>query len=115
MKNRVAVESVFKSFPFYFGGALGAALFQDNEATDFAIAGARSLAAMYNPALKLIPLGAQAEEALGCRWLLAAQHVCQGVTQLLMSGEKSVRSAQVITEYPVVPTLGCFTSGNAAR
>ena len=37
-------------------------LFQDKEATDFAIAGARSLAAMYNPTLKLIPLGAQAEE-----------------------------------------------------
>ena len=62
LKNRVAVESVFKSFPFYFGGVLGAVLFQDKEATDFAIAGARSLAAMYNPTLKLIPLGAQAEE-----------------------------------------------------
>jgi len=37
-------------------------LFQDKEAADFAIVGARSLAAMYNPALKLIPLGAQAEE-----------------------------------------------------
>ena len=62
LKNRVAVESVFKSFPFYFGGVLGAVLFQDKEATDFAIVGARSLAAMYNPTLKLIPLGAQAEE-----------------------------------------------------
>jgi len=62
LKNRVAVESVFKSFPFYFGGVLGAVLFQDKEATDFAIAGARSLAAMHNPILKLIPLGAQAEE-----------------------------------------------------
>ena len=62
LKNRAAVESVFKSFPFYFGGVLGAVLFQDQEATDFAIAGAGSLAAMYNPVLKLIPLGAKAEE-----------------------------------------------------
>jgi unsaturated chondroitin disaccharide hydrolase len=62
LKNRVGVESVFKSFPFYFGGALGAVLFQDREATEFAIAGARNLAAMYNPTLKLIPLGTQAEE-----------------------------------------------------
>jgi len=62
LQNRTGVESVFKSFPFYFGGVLGAVLFQDKEAADFAIVGARSLAAMYNPALKLIPLGAQAEE-----------------------------------------------------
>src|SRR5262249_60323233 len=62
LKNRVAVESVFKSFPFYFGGVPGAVLFQDKEATDFAIVGARGLAAMYNPTLKLIPLGVQAEE-----------------------------------------------------
>ena len=55
LKNRVAVNSVFKSFPFYFGAVLGAILYEDKSAKDLALAGARSMMPMYNPALKLIP------------------------------------------------------------
>ena len=62
LKNRTAVDTVFKSFPLYFGAALGAILYDDRSAKELALAGARSLAAMYNPALKLVPLGSQAEE-----------------------------------------------------
>jgi unsaturated chondroitin disaccharide hydrolase len=62
LKNRVAVDTVFKSFALYFGAALGAILYDDKAARDLALAAARSLTAMYNPALKLIPLGSQAEE-----------------------------------------------------
>lgn len=62
LKNRIAVDTVFKSFPLYFGAALGAILYDDGIAKELALAGARSLAAMYNPALKLVPLGSQAEE-----------------------------------------------------
>ena len=62
LKNRIAVDTVFKSFPLYFGAALGAILYDDRSAKELALAGARSLAAMYNPALKLVPLGSQAEE-----------------------------------------------------
>jgi len=62
LKNRIAVETVFKSFPFYFGAALGSILFEERTAKELALAAARSLASMYNPALKLIPLGGQAEE-----------------------------------------------------
>ena len=62
LKNRMAVDTVFKSFPLYFGAALGAILSDDRSAKELALAGARSLAAMYNPALKLVPLGSQAEE-----------------------------------------------------
>lgn len=62
LKKRVAVETVFKSFPFYFGAALGSILFEERAAKELALAAARSLASMYNPALKLIPLGSQAEE-----------------------------------------------------
>src|SRR4029077_15842971 len=62
LQNRIAVDTVFKSFPLYFGAALGAILYDDKSAKELALAGARSLAAMYNPALKLIPLGSQAEE-----------------------------------------------------
>jgi len=62
MKGRIAVDTVFKSFLFYYGGALGSILYQDKSAHDLALAAARSLTSMYNPALKLIPLGSQAEE-----------------------------------------------------
>ncbi len=62
LKNRVTVETVFKSFPLYYGAALGSILYKDNSAKDLALAGARSLTSMYNPALALIPLGSQAEE-----------------------------------------------------
>jgi unsaturated chondroitin disaccharide hydrolase len=62
LKNRIAVDTVFKSFPFYFGAALGSILFEDRAAKELALAAARRLASMYDPALKLIPLGSQAEE-----------------------------------------------------
>ena len=62
LKNRVAVDTVFKSFPLYYGVALGSILYEDKSAKDLALAGARSLTSMYNPALALIPLGSQAEE-----------------------------------------------------
>jgi unsaturated chondroitin disaccharide hydrolase len=62
LKRRVAVDTVFKSFALYYGAALGAILYDDKAAKELALAAARSLAAMYDPALKLIPLGSQAEE-----------------------------------------------------
>jgi unsaturated chondroitin disaccharide hydrolase len=62
LKNRATVDTVFKSFPFYFGAVLGSILFEDKTAKDLAITAARSLMSMYDPALKLIPLGSQAEE-----------------------------------------------------
>jgi hypothetical protein len=46
------VKAVFKSFPFYFGAALGSILFEETAAKELALAAARSLASMYNPALK---------------------------------------------------------------
>jgi unsaturated chondroitin disaccharide hydrolase len=62
LKNRVAVDTVFKSFLLYYGAALGSILCEDASAKDLALAGACSLTLMYNPALALIPLGSQAEE-----------------------------------------------------
>lgn len=61
-KTRVAGDTVFKSFPFYYGASLGAILWDDPGARELALACARSLVPMYNPVLKLIPLGSQAEE-----------------------------------------------------
>src|SRR5438067_6610747 len=61
-KSRIAVETVFKSFLFYYGAALGWILFEDQTAKELALTAANSLASMYDPALRLIPLGSQAEE-----------------------------------------------------
>jgi unsaturated chondroitin disaccharide hydrolase len=60
--DRVAAQTVFKSFPVYHGAALGAILHGADGRRASALATAQSLPALYAPALKLVPLGAQAEE-----------------------------------------------------
>src|SRR5690348_13529549 len=46
LKNRIAVDTVFKSFPFYYGAALGWILFEDHTAKELALTAAHSLASM---------------------------------------------------------------------
>jgi unsaturated chondroitin disaccharide hydrolase len=62
LRARVDAETVFKSFPAYYGLALGAILHDAATPRDIAVQTARSLARLYAPALRLVPLGAQAEE-----------------------------------------------------
>ena len=62
LRARVDAETVFKSFPVYYGAALGAILHDAPGPREIALATARSLARLYAPALRLVPLGAQAEE-----------------------------------------------------
>jgi len=60
--DRVPGQTVFKSFPVYYGAALGAILHEASGPREIALATARSLTRLYAPALRLVPLGAQAEE-----------------------------------------------------
>src|SRR5258706_124434 len=60
--DRVAAQTVFKSFPLYYGAALGAILHDAAGPRRVAVDTARSLGRLYAPALGLVPLGAQAEE-----------------------------------------------------
>jgi unsaturated chondroitin disaccharide hydrolase len=62
LRTRIDAETVFKSFPAYYGAALGAILHDAPGPRDIALSTARSLARLYAPALRLVPLGAQAEE-----------------------------------------------------
>ncbi len=59
---RVEGETVFKSFPFYYGASLGAILAGHSVAREIALLAAGSLVDLYDPKLRLIPLGRQAEE-----------------------------------------------------
>jgi unsaturated chondroitin disaccharide hydrolase len=59
---RIHAHTVFKSFPIYYGCAVGALLRDRPRLREIGLACARSLVAMYEPALGLIPLGRQAEE-----------------------------------------------------
>lgn len=63
LRPRLASKSVFKGFLFWYGAELGHVLCDDASARVLAVAGARSLAEMYNPTARLIPLGTEAEEA----------------------------------------------------
>jgi unsaturated chondroitin disaccharide hydrolase len=62
LRARIDAQTVFKSFPAYYGAALGAILHDETGPRDIAVATARSLAGQYAPILRLVPLGAQAEE-----------------------------------------------------
>lgn len=62
LRPRIASASVFKAIPFYYGGSLGHLLLNDADARAMALEAATSLMRLYNPALGLIPLGAEAEE-----------------------------------------------------
>lgn len=62
LRGRAGAKTVFKSFPFYYGAALGSIVGGDATAREVALLSARSLVQLYNPKLRLIPLGAEAEE-----------------------------------------------------
>jgi unsaturated chondroitin disaccharide hydrolase len=62
LRVRIDAHTVFKSFPVYYGAALGAILHDAPGPREIALQTARSLARLYAPALRLVPLGAQAEE-----------------------------------------------------
>ena len=59
---RAGIESVFKSYPIYYGCSVGAMLAERPRLREIGLACARSLVKMYDPILQLIPLGKQAEE-----------------------------------------------------
>ncbi len=63
LRPRVASQTVFRGFLFYYGSALGAILSGDGTAGEIAVDGARALATGFLPTVGAIPLGAQAEEA----------------------------------------------------
>jgi unsaturated chondroitin disaccharide hydrolase len=62
LRARIDAETVFKSFPAYYGAALGAILHDAAGPREIAVQTARSLTRLYAPVLRLIPLGPQAEE-----------------------------------------------------
>jgi unsaturated chondroitin disaccharide hydrolase len=62
LRSRIEGETVFKAFPFYYGASLASILSGHATARELASGCATSLAKLYDPKLRLIPLGRQAEE-----------------------------------------------------
>jgi unsaturated chondroitin disaccharide hydrolase len=62
LRARIDAQTVFKAFPAYYGCALGAILHDAPAAREIAVRTARSFTRLYEPALRLVPLGAHAEE-----------------------------------------------------
>lgn len=63
LRPRVHSDTVFRGFLFYYGAVTGALLLNSALAREVALAGARGLAASYNPRAEALPLGSEAEEA----------------------------------------------------
>lgn len=59
---RLEVDSVYRAFTVYYGGALGSIVADDDRARELALDGAARLAEMFDVQLGLIPLGDEAEE-----------------------------------------------------
>ena len=62
LRSRLGGPSGFRSFLFYYAGALGASLAGDEEARRLALDGARDMLRLYDPKLRVVPIGSQAEE-----------------------------------------------------
>lgn len=62
LRSRIGLDSVFKSYPFYYACSVGALLGHRGEHVEMALRCADSLIGMYRGNLRLIPLGSQAEE-----------------------------------------------------
>lgn len=63
LRPRVHRQTAFKGFGFFCGAVLGSILAKDDELGQMAEEAAGSLVAQFDPALGLIPLGPEAEEA----------------------------------------------------
>jgi len=55
LRARIDAQTVFKSFPAYYGATLGAILHDAPGPREIALATARSLTRLYAPALRLVP------------------------------------------------------------
>lgn len=62
LRPRARSRTIFRSFLFYYGAALGDILLGDMQAREIALEGARGLATLYNDTVGVIPLGTEAEE-----------------------------------------------------
>lgn len=62
LRARIGLASVFKAVPFYYGGSIGNILSNDRAGREIALAAAESLIELYNPKLRLMALGTEAEE-----------------------------------------------------
>jgi unsaturated chondroitin disaccharide hydrolase len=62
LRTRIDSATVFKAVPFYYGGSLGHILLNNPIGREIAVQAAESLTRLYNPALGLMPLAAEAEE-----------------------------------------------------
>ncbi len=63
LRPRARSNTIFRSFLFYYGAALGDILLGNRQAREVALEGAQGLMTLYNPNAGVIPLGTEAEEA----------------------------------------------------
>ncbi len=72
LRPRVGSATVWRSFLFYYGAALGEILHRDQAASAVALEGARGLAAMFDQRASVLPLGPEAAEGGEARTVIDA-------------------------------------------
>ena len=87
LRPRAASDTAFRGFLFYYGGVLGAVLFNDPTARELALEGARQWATTYNPNARCFPLGDAAEEASDVGRGEASVDTVQGAALLVWASQ----------------------------
>jgi hypothetical protein len=90
----VASDTVWRSFLFYYGAALGDILLGDQAAAAIALEGARGLTGLYNQRASVLPLGTGTSERRGAgplrrppiRRIASSQRDMPGATSNSVSG-----------------------------
>ena len=99
LQPRVASQSVFKGFLFWYGAALGSRLVGDDAARALAGQGAHGLQAMYDSRAGLIPLGTEAEEAANVGPCEANIDSLPGTTALLFTHGAQERARSHVRQH----------------
>ena len=93
LRPRAASDTAFRGFLFYYGGVLGAVLFNDPTARELALEGARQWATTYNPNARCFPLGDAAEEASDVGRGEASVDTVQGAALLVWASQAASEPA----------------------
>jgi unsaturated chondroitin disaccharide hydrolase len=89
LRPRATMETAFKGFGFYCGGALGDILVGDEIGRTVALEAAASLVRQFDPQLGLIPLGKDAEEAGEIGKAFSSIDSLQAVPLLLWAADRT--------------------------
>src|SRR5205807_7396580 len=88
LRPRARSETAFRGFLFWYGAAVGARLHSDQVGRAVALEGALGLAGLYNPRMRLLPVGREAEDDSPGRGVASVSSVPAGTPLLFWAASE---------------------------